>query len=298
VNGPSFLSVFRITSYIPLYTPIEDAASLVLITSNGNIEVDMSHFDKEGGLDNYFMANFDVINMAQDEKLAITKITSQYEGSDGKWIDAPIQTGSRIGYWNYNWGREPRFNMDPLAQTQIAINTLITIKGPHWERERRCHKSLPQPLKIKITFEDAKTRTCSIVVEYNNEPRQLIDRAQVEKNDKKKADFWIQCDDVNFEARLYSVAFLNDKDKRIEFRCNSSSTPFLYKKNFKKLVYKANQSNQSEVPIEGGNFKSNGCTAAITCLVDLQHNKAYALKFFIQTTTGSAIGYYKIPQLK
>jgi len=134
-------------------------------------------------------------------------------------------------------------------------------------------------------------------VEHVNQPRQLITRESVEKG-YRKAEYWIQCDDTELEARLYAATFLDDKQERVEIRCCSGNLVYLYRKSFKKYVYKAVQANQSEVPVEGLSFKNANCTANVSVLIDLQHKKAVALKFNMQTTTGNATGFYKIPALK
>jgi len=268
------------------------------VTENTKPEVEMGQYDKNGGLDNYFMSNFDLINLG-NEVLAITKVSAQYETADGQWVNmtSPVELGRRSGFYNYSWGKENRFNLNPLGQMQLAICCGIAIKGPVFDRERRSHQSLPQPLKIKFTFEDAQKRTCSIIVEHVNTPRQLVTRESTEKG-YRKAEYWIQCDDTDLEARLFAGAFLDDKQERVELRCCSGNTVYLYRKTFKKYVYKAVQGNQSEVPVDGLAYKNAGCIGNVSVLIDLQHKKAVAVKFHLQTTTGNAIGYYKIPTLK
>jgi len=82
----------------------------------------MGQFDKNGGTENFFMSNFDIINLG-NEVLAITKIYAQYENAEGQWVNTygNVETGRRNGFYNYSWNKDNRFNIPPLGQMQLAV---------------------------------------------------------------------------------------------------------------------------------------------------------------------------------
>jgi hypothetical protein len=67
----------------------------------------------------------------------------------------------------------------------------------------RAHPTLPQPLVIRITFEDVDGKKAVISVTQRNPPLNLVTIESREKYNNKKPEFYMQCDDTKLEARLY-----------------------------------------------------------------------------------------------
>lgn len=68
---------------------------------------------------------------------------------------------------------------------------------------------MPQPLKIKITFEDSQGRTSTIMVEQINKPHDVVNLAKIEKNAGRQSLFYIDCDDTEMEHRIWGEVFMS-----------------------------------------------------------------------------------------
>ena len=73
----------------------------------------------------------------------------------------------------------------------------------------RAHKSLPSPLSIRITLEDAHGRKSTITAQYVNGPLNLPTKKSKEDYDKKTYDLWFQCDDTDLETRVIAKVDFN-----------------------------------------------------------------------------------------
>eukprot|EP01114_Cavostelium_apophysatum_P005125 TRINITY_DN1578_c0_g1_i1.p1 TRINITY_DN1578_c0_g1~~TRINITY_DN1578_c0_g1_i1.p1 ORF type:complete len:441 (-),score=107.37 TRINITY_DN1578_c0_g1_i1:72-1394(-) len=138
--------------------------SALQITQLGNVEADQT-YERNGEWWQLFYTNLQILNKGESV-LAVTKVKTEYQDKAGKWIEGTARTGRRSGYYNYSWGNENNtyFNMEPKGQQEMAVYLGFVMKYPQAEKDRRAHRSLPQPLHIRITFEESSGETAVINV--------------------------------------------------------------------------------------------------------------------------------------
>src|SRR5690606_34091791 len=89
----------------------------------------------------------------------------------------------------------------------------------------RAHKSLPQPLLIRITFHDQHGKKATQEVFQINKPLPLATKESLEKSWKLKPgeiEEFIYCDDVELLDRIWFALYTNDKKEKV-FRWSYSS---------------------------------------------------------------------------
>lgn len=261
-------------------------ASPLQITQLGKIEPDMG-WESDGEWDNVFYSNFNLLNKSQT-KLAVVNVDAEYLDLHGKWVRGTCKIGRRNGFYDYSFQPEKsnHFNMEPMEQRETAIYLGVTIKAPQLDRCRRSHKSLPDPLKIKITFEDSNGCNASILIDYLNPALDVTTKDEREKknNEGNKFDFWAQCDDTDYQLRIWAEAKNNVKDERVEIYLGyANKNKYLYESECKKLAYKAVKEQVNEKEMEDLNYDYKGIISTkVFAVVDLKNQRTYALKFVLK----------------
>jgi len=274
------------------------------LTQKGHVEAEQSWFNKETqSFENAFISDFSCLNKSESV-LAITKITSDYLGKDGAWIPMKTVLGSKE-YRGYSWNYDAsNFGMEGMQQMDLAIRSTVTIKAPQLDRVHRAHKSLPQPLLIRVTFEDADQKKTQITTTFVNPPISLITKDRRMKDgtcftEKTQAfDIWYTLDDANFETRLYVEGSFNTKESRFETCSNDRNhNSYLTASQMQKIAWKAAQNKQTESEIERLAWKNDaGLSVQCWALIDINNHRSYGLKWQMTTTTGSATEYYLFPK--
>src|SRR5690606_8671036 len=123
----------------------------------------------------------------------------------------------------------------------MAVRAGITVKAPSYDKLRRIHHSLPNPLQIKIWMEDSNGGKSSIVVEYVNGPRALHDEKSKRKDAGKEDLTFIYCDDLEAEYRIW-VTVDTEQDSRwgtiVKYNnWTGSGGKYFYDSDFKKILY-------------------------------------------------------------
>lgn len=101
------------------------------------------------------------------------------------------------------------------------------------DRLRRAHHSLPQPLKLKVIFEDDQGDASSIEIDYYNPSHDLPTKGSVEKYNNKTYDFWAQLDDKETETRHYiAIARIQENEDKeyldVKLSIGGGSTYYFY----------------------------------------------------------------------
>jgi len=268
------------------------------ITQANAVEVNQNWYSSSSeSFTNYFISNFVLLNNGPN-RLAITKVAAAYQAKDGKWIDQGLEfhTGSRRGFLDYYFTDAQGFTMDSKQQMEYCISIGITIKSDQFEVQRRAHKSLPQPFKIKYTFEDSDGKKGEIIVEQNNKPLELVTRASREKYLDKKVDLYAQCDDDKLEVRIFTHVLHNKEEKRLEIALGSSSSKYFYIDDAKALAFQGVKEKKEEVQIED-KYEEKGCSVILSGLIDLKNSRCYALKIALKTSTSTVTEYFLLPIL-
>jgi len=254
---------------------------------------------------NTFMCSFSLLNSSNDS-IAITKVKTEYQTKDGKWEECKTRLGNRQGFYNYYWYNYNNFNMDGLQQNDLAVQASIPIHAPQYDRERRAHKSLPQPLLIRVTFEDSNSRTSVITVPHVNTPLDLVTKEKRVTNrvtcssvDGKSHDIWVHCDDPELDVRIFGEGFFEHTQRRIELCSNErNKNKWLYVHDLKKIAFGAVKENKSEVELKELHWTHSSIPLSIQCflLVDLEGERVYGAKYVLKTTTSSVTECFLFPK--
>lgn len=155
-----------------------------------------------------------------------------------EWVDAETYTGSRSGFYNYHFNpSQDIIKIGGENQIKLSTSTVIHIQAPQFEKMRRVHKSLPNPLEIQITFEEVNGTKSVINVKNYNPPYNLITKEYAQTQWSMPAEFWIQCDDVELETRTFAVLSLDPDKTRLEISSGErNKNRYLYRNHLKSSI--------------------------------------------------------------
>jgi len=186
--------------------------------------------------------------------------------------------------------------MGALDQTDCAFCLTIPIASPQNEKQRRVHKSLPQPLKVRLIFDDAAVGKYVAEIEVVNEALDLVTKESRLTKAKLPLVFYAHCDDETMDCRIFTEVIHNEKDKRAEILMGSS-TKYITNKVLNKLAYDAVKRQQPEILVTDFAYSDKYCKMTITAVVDLPKIRTYALRFDLTTTTSSVTEYFILPYI-
>jgi hypothetical protein len=155
-----------------------------------------------------------------DKPISIVRVNVQYQRHDGKWLDC---SNAKIILATTQQNDKSRLatsilNIESDKLVSVSIETAIPVNGkPNRNNiaRRRAHRSLPQPLKLKIIATDNLSKTCSLTVEQINEPLEFITREKFlerKKADIKKLIAFIYADDCDYDERIFMGIFIDNDD--------------------------------------------------------------------------------------
>jgi len=278
----------------------------VVATGDSGLEVkqkdpilaDQGWYKEEAkGFENIFFNHLAIFNPGAAE-VAIVKVTSEYE-RDGKWIPTKTHCGTKSGYYNfYMRGPDPDegFNLESNERINMAVSSTIFINAPSYNKNRRAHGSLPNPLRIKITFINKEGGKSEIITEYKNRPLYLDDRESEDAKKKAKALFWAQADDLPAEDRLWCSIY--QVEDRFEVNTsNSNKNAWLRMDDLHQYVYKATKAGASELPLDNCCHADNkvGHSIDVQLLVDVENQWVYGLKLSLKTNSSQSTDYFLLP---
>jgi len=266
----------------------------LIATLKHDVDIDQS-WARDDQFDNTVFSTYHLLNKS-DGKLAITKVTGQYMDKSGKWVDIDTKLCTRNQRYYYSSFGNNSFNMDPMQQWEISVAHPFVIQSQQAEKNRRLHKSLPQPLKLKTVFEDAQGGKCEIIIEAVNPPLELVSRSEKETSAGKPFEKWLQCDDTDLEIRLWTSVAIPDDQTRVEIQLMSRGK-YLYISELRKLAYQAVKEKKSEIELDVSLEEKTGKIKQYA-LIDLKNQRTYGVKFVLTTTTSSVTDYYLLPILK
>lgn len=265
---------------------------------------DQAWANSDGFMNNFYL-NFSFTNPT-DNPITIAKVKTEYQNAAGEWVAAKnTAIGHKAGYYDYRWNwNSQNFGIDPHGVEKVAILCGVgPIKAPQVDRQRRAHGSLPNPLKIRVTFEDDQGATCQIEVVNYNKPHDQPTKESTEKYNSKQYDFWTQLDDAASESRHY-VAICKVKETEnkeyyeIKSSLSSGSVYYFYKSQFQRLAFEAIKKGTDEVEIDSLTVAdSKGSSAHAFALVDRAKRRVYAIKFVIKAHDASLEDYFSVKPL-
>jgi len=171
--------------------------------------------EKNGKFDNEIYLFLHLFNKGNTQ-LVINKVTGEYCAKDGTWTSLKTLIGSRSGFYNYSWNRDDpiNFKMGALDQVDRAFRLTIPVESPQNDKQRRVHKSLPQPLKVRLTFDDAAAGKYVAEIEVANEQLELVTKESRLKIAKLPLVFYTHCDDDTMDCRIFTEVIHNEKEKK------------------------------------------------------------------------------------
>jgi hypothetical protein len=232
-----------------------------------------------------------------DKPITITEAHIQYQWHSGKWLDC--ENNTQILVSTSQDGRQKvvtrMLDIEPDKLVLVTIQGTIQIQGNpsiNYINSIRAHKSLPQPLKLKIIVTDSQSKTCSLIVEQINAPFQLITSESFLKDKQKDVDkliAFIYADDCEYEERLYLAVYIT-KDKRLNIG-DKSTTAYMDKSQMHTMQLKAKKSGKIEELID---YISNSNRKA-TALFDPETYLLYAIRIELTTTTSKTVETVLLP---
>lgn len=257
---------------------------------------------QDGVFNNNFYLNFSFSNPSETV-VTVAKVKTEYEVSEGNWVAAKTAIGYKNGFYDYRWNwNNNNFRLDKHAIETIAILCSIPVKAPQSDRQRRAHSSLPNPLKIRTTFEDDQGAVSYIDLVNYNKQYSLPTKESIEKYNSKEYVSWVQLDDIEAETRHYAnIALTKENEDReyLELRSSlQSSTYYFYKNDLRKLAFDAVKNGVTEIEMESLKGTSAGAEAHAYALVDTEKKSVYAIKWVLSTPSSVAEEYYRVKPLK
>eukprot|EP01119_Soliformovum_irregulare_P021102 TRINITY_DN6965_c0_g1_i1.p1 TRINITY_DN6965_c0_g1~~TRINITY_DN6965_c0_g1_i1.p1 ORF type:complete len:570 (+),score=138.61 TRINITY_DN6965_c0_g1_i1:26-1711(+) len=267
------------------------------ITQKGALYADSTPM-RDGVWHNAIFARMRLLNNG-NEVLAVVKATPEWKDAQGKWNAAPLRKGGRGGTYYFRSETEYSQKFGPKDSDDIEIAIGIPMNLPQWDYGvRKAHRSLPQPLHIRWTFEDSNGGKSTIEMQYVSEPVDMVTRQSREKYQGRPLAFFETVDDESFETRFYSEVLekLDEGYISIVIGENSGTNKYLYPSEIKQLAYQAKMQNKSEIAIPGLTWEKQGCSINVLGLVDVEKARMYALKFDMKSTTSSKEAHYLLPR--
>lgn len=244
-----------------------------------------------------------------ENQLTITTTKIEYQAADGNWVAAKndnVNCGSHSGGWRFDWdwrgSTGGKFYIRGKDVTNTALRAAFGMpKAVPCGERRRTHRTLPQPLKLRLTFNTVEGASSILEVDQvNDEPLDLPTKASREKyHSGKTITQLITCDDVNAETRAFVEVFPVDVSNNYEYvpiGWSGGSSKYVYLSDLRKWAYEAE--GKTEVKIDDIKFEEG--TKKMECygLVDPAVGSIYALRFELSSSTSKVIDHVLIPHLK
>ncbi|CAF4770507.1 unnamed protein product [Rotaria sp. Silwood1] len=232
-----------------------------------------------------------------EKPIAIAQVQVHYQWHDGKWLDCE---DAKIAIASGQQDDRRKIvtsilNIEPDKLISVSIYAAIRVKGnPNRNNmtRSRAHRSLPQPLKLKIIFTDNLSKTCSLIVEQMNRPLQIITKESFLKskeNDVNKLIAFIYVDDCEYDERSYIAVYI-DKEHHVVIGDEGSYT-FMNKAQMRTRQFNAKKSGKTEELIE---FISRS-DRMVTSLFDPETFLLYAIRIELTSTTSKTVETVLLP---
>jgi hypothetical protein len=268
---------------------------------------------------NYICCNLLVDNNSSEDVL-FTDVTASYLASgtpeDGAWIEGipsndtvSTKLGRRSSYHFYRWDQQRRFEVSQSDSQNIAVGLEVKIPLSETvhidEEERRIHRTLPNPMLVRLKFTTSAGKTLVLDIQAENPPLALPtpETRQKRKEDQDLTKF-VWCDDVDTQQRSFVEVFYGPKDHEF-LEVHVSGTNYhshLRSHDLMKLEYRARVENLEAVLLDDisrsapKNIEQKGETwAKVFGLIDRESGRCFALKIDIRTNTSRCVDYFPIP---
>lgn len=139
-----------------------DGDSLIhLLNQSTEIQVNQDLYSRNGMFFNSFVLPRLIFHNTSNQHISIVQLSSEYENENNQWISCQIKTDLS----------DDIITIEPNKLLSCSITIRIELQGePGIDTEHRCraHRLLPQPLRLKISFEDTLMKHRSLIIEQVN----------------------------------------------------------------------------------------------------------------------------------
>ena len=306
-TGP-VLDTSVITDKLQMYESQGDSAIQMMQGTGSSVEMKQGRSNGDGTFRQFVSITHIIISKKQsilpeiltqkqtklvEKAISVARINVQYQRGDGKWLDCEearlvlTDGGQKLA--------SSILNIEPDKLISISVEATIQIKGEANRRDglsNRAHRSLSQPLKLKIIVTDNVSKTCSLTVEQLNKPLVLItkERFLERESDKvKKLIAFVDADDCQFDERNFIGIYIDMDDYLVITKGYSSVR--LQKSQIRSDQVKAKRNRKTEELIE---YISDSNTKAIM-LFDAETFLLYAVRIELTTGTSQTIETVFVP---
>jgi len=227
-----------------------------------------------------------------DKPVSVMNVAVLYQTHDEAWHESQNVAIAPTTVRNEEpkWLAESIINIEPDKLVSFTISGSISVKGESGQdaqSRRRSHKSLPQPLRLKIVITDNFTRQCFLIVEQLNPPLNLITRQSFMKDNQSNISeliAFVTVDDCETDERLAAMMYFN-REKALVIKNSDSRYQTFEQKTIRTMEFNARKARTAEVEFEFLSYKYqfNACT--ITGLFDNESYSLYAVRFQLSTRT-------------
>jgi len=270
---------------------------LEIVTADKIIHLSSDYNDSTKN-NQYLTDNIRVSNTAG--KCAVTKVTTQYWTTAGKWEDCTTKCGHLTDGWRgkelqLNAGVIP-VNIDEKTSLDVAFQTHIPFTGSKISFQDHIHPVLGDPLRIKYLFTLSDGSSNEVVSEFVSPPIVFYDQNGFMKDnsvkDKNDLIYFQELDDVPFQRRYRMTCFLNDSKELVAKIAPSSTYHHWTKKDLTNIAGQAAAAGRSEWAVDAIVDKESGSATQTVfrqwLLVDTEALTVYGVKVTGRTSSGFA----------
>lgn len=143
---------------IPKRYSSEGDSCIHLLNQSTEIQVNQDLYSKNGLFFNSFVFPRFVFHNTSDQSISIVEFSSEYEDQTNRWISCQIKINLS----------EEIITLEPNKPKVCSITIRIQLEGEpgiDTERRSRAHRLLPQPLRLRVSLEDAVMKHRSLIIE-------------------------------------------------------------------------------------------------------------------------------------
>lgn len=227
-----------------------------------------------------------------DKPVSIANLTVVYQSHDGAWRACEDVAIASIITRNEepNWLPNPVINIEPDKLVSFTIRGRIIVKGEPGcseEARARAHKTLPQPLRLKLIITDNFNKQCSLIIEYINPPLELLTRETFFRSFQSSTLemlAFLFADDCETDERVCMGMYIN-QEHRLVIKTYDRSFISYDRKALNLLEYNAKQNKSKELPLTQVNYQRYTQSNKAVALFDIQTNMLYAIRLEVSTKT-------------
>lgn len=302
-EGPKIVQAEKPPSKI--YECEGDSVIRILNSANLEFEAEQRGFADHdtGTFMNWFLIRKLVFYNSGKETIAIVHLFGEYEDKSGNWqacknvmIGPPAGPSERISLKHDTSINLPALH---IASHAVMMDVAVHSRPGHDEVHRdRAHKSLPQPLKLRLTVHDTMGKVCRLIFEQFNPPLILPTQERIARRlsiDTNQIVDWVSVDDCERLERTFTLLYMDDKLCLHVVTSSSEASygdRFLDEDNIKSLQKKAKKNKTTDLALDRFGVSDK---VQHTALFDPTNFRMYALRIVLESTTSKTSKTIRLP---